>query len=39
MIGDAGLPRMHVGAAEFFGRDHLPGRAFTSGGPPRKIVP
>src|SRR4051794_3765654 len=25
MIGDAGLPRMHVGAAEFFGADHLAG--------------
>ncbi len=26
VVGDAGLPRMHVGAAEFLGRDHLAGR-------------
>ena len=26
VIGDAGFPRMHVGAAEILGRDHLAGR-------------
>ena len=36
VIGDAGLPRMHVGAAEFFGRDHLAGRCLHQRRPAEK---
>ena len=36
MIGDAGLPRMHVGAAEFLGRDHLAGRGLHQRRPAEK---
>ena len=39
MVGDAGLARVQVAAAEILGAHHLAGRRFTSGGPPRKMVP
>ena len=39
MVGHAGLAGMDVRAAEVLGRDHLAGRGFTRGGPPRKMVP
>jgi hypothetical protein len=39
VVGDAREARVDVGAAEVLGRDHLARRAFTSGGPARKMVP
>ena len=40
VVRDAGQARVHVGAAELLGASlPRPVAAFTSGGPPRKIVP
>jgi hypothetical protein len=39
VVGHAGQARVHVGAAEVLGATTSPVAAFTSGGPPRKIVP
>jgi hypothetical protein len=39
VVGDAGAPRVDVGAAELLCGHVLPVAAFTSGGPPMKIVP
>jgi hypothetical protein len=39
VVDDAGDAGVQLTAAELLGRDLLPVAAFTSGGPPRKIVP
>ena len=39
IIGDAGFPGVHVGAAEFFGADHLAGRGLHQRRAAEKIVP
>jgi hypothetical protein len=40
VVGHAGQARVHVAAAQVFGADDSsPIAAFTSGGPPRKMVP
>jgi hypothetical protein len=39
VVGDAGEAGVHVAAAEILGVTISPVAAFTSGGPPRKIVP
>jgi hypothetical protein len=39
VVGDAGDPRVDVGAAKVFGGHFLAGRGFHERRPPRKIVP
>jgi hypothetical protein len=39
MIDDAGLARVQIAAAQILAEITSPVAAFTSGGPPRKIVP
>ena len=39
VVGDATDPGVQVAAAQVLGADPSPVAAFTSGGPPRKIVP
>ena len=39
VVGDAGAAGVDLGAAELLGVTSSPVAAFTSGGPPRKIVP
>ena len=39
IVGDAGQPRVDVGAAKFLRRDVLPCRRLHKWGTPRKIVP
>jgi hypothetical protein len=39
VVGHAREARVHVAAAQVFGLTISPMAAFTSGGPPRKMVP
>jgi hypothetical protein len=39
VVGHARQPRVHVAAAQVLGDTTSPVAAFTSGGPPRKMVP
>ena len=39
IVRNAGFLGVHVGAAEILGHTTSPVAAFTSGGPPRKMVP
>ena len=39
VVGDARQPGVDVGAAQVLGLTSSPVAAFTSGGPPMKIVP